>query len=522
MSASREKRERKQYREEHPEEFKKRTKKRRARAGHNRFVGRVAAIVLAVVLVLGLGYLVVDGLGVPQRASTALTVGGVKVSPAEYNFYYLMIYNEYYRTYGSDYISLVEASILEQTDQTIQTSVIMAGEAEAAGMTLSEDNRKIVEDNIAAIKGYADSQKQSVRRFLSDQYGAGMDMATFEKSLSRQLLAEQWMKEKYDSFTYTQADIDAHYEENKDTMDTVDYRSYYIAVPVAGEEATDEEKAQLTADTRAKADAFDAAVTDEDSFADLALEYASDETKENYEEKDATLQEWKSLGSLSGDAQAWFADAARKEGDHTVIEISSGCYIYYFIRRHRVETERVDVRHILISLDPNGDGTDVRTDEEAKALADEVYAQWQAGDADEDSFAALAEERSDDSGSVESGGGSGGLYTGVGPGQMVRPFSDWCFNPARKPGDTGIVGTTYGYHIMYFVDRHEKAGWAEDAENALREADYTAYAEALAEANPIEKNRFGMGLTIAPQPSPSPSPEPSPSPSPETEEDSGE
>ena len=34
---------------------------------------------------------------------------------------------------------------------------------------------------------------------------------------------------------------------------------------------------------------------------------------------------------------------------------------------------------------------------------------------------------------------------------MVATFNDWCFDSARKPGDTGIVETNYGYHVMYFV-----------------------------------------------------------------------
>ena len=34
---------------------------------------------------------------------------------------------------------------------------------------------------------------------------------------------------------------------------------------------------------------------------------------------------------------------------------------------------------------------------------------------------------------------------------MVQTFNDWCFDEARKTGDSGIVKTQFGYHIMYFV-----------------------------------------------------------------------
>ena len=60
---------------------------------------------------------------------------------------------------------------------------------------------------------------------------------------------------------------------------------------------------------------------------------------------------------------------------------------------------------------------------------------------------ALANEKSTDTGSNT----NGGLYEDVYPGQMVTAFNDWCFDSARKSGDTGIVETTYGYHVIYYV-----------------------------------------------------------------------
>lgn len=50
---------------------------------------------------------------------------------------------------------------------------------------------------------------------------------------------------------------------------------------------------------------------------------------------------------------------------------------------------------------------------------------------------------------------TGGLYTDIYVGQMVEPFETWCFDENRAYGDTGLVQTNYGYHIMYFVDSEE-------------------------------------------------------------------
>ena len=116
------------------------------------------------------------------------------------------------------------------------------------------------------------------------------------------------------------------------------------------------------------------------------------------------------------------------------------------------DSRTVDVRHILVF--PEGaDSSTISTEEfseeawnvaaeNAQAILDEFL----AGDKTEDSFAALANERSEDTGSNT----NGGLYEDVTEGEMVTEFNDWCFDEARAVGDTGIVKTSYGYHVMYF------------------------------------------------------------------------
>ena len=120
----------------------------------------------------------------------------------------------------------------------------------------------------------------------------------------------------------------------------------------------------------------------------------------------------------------------------------------------------VDVRHILIQPEQDikdEDGKATGSSEEAweacRVKAQEILDQWLAGDADEDAFAALATEKTEDGGSKS----SGGLYTDVWPGRMVEAFNDWCFDENRQSGDYGLVKTSYGYHIMYFVGAEE--GW---------------------------------------------------------------
>ena len=154
----------------------------------------------------------------------------------------------------------------------------------------------------------------------------------------------------------------------------------------------------------------------------------------------------------------------------------------------------VSVRHILVM--PEGgttgeDGTTTYSDEEWAACekkAQEILDEWLAGDATEDSFAALAEEKSEDPGSST----NGGLYENVAKGQMVEPFEDWCFDETRAAGDYGLVKTKYGYHVMYFVsstpiwEAYAKSGWVNEKTNA--------FIKKLAEDHPMEVDYSAIQL----------------------------
>lgn len=156
----------------------------------------------------------------------------------------------------------------------------------------------------------------------------------------------------------------------------------------------------------------------------------------------------------------------------------------------------VDVRHILIQPEGcefNEYNHVVATEDQwgaCRVQAQEILDGWKAGTADESSFATLAMTHS-----VDGSASSGGLYTGVYKGQMVENFENWCFDESRQTGDTGLVRTEYGYHIMYFVAAEE--GWLRygteayvtDACNALIDEAMTTY--------PMEVNYKNISLGTA-------------------------
>lgn len=113
------------------------------------------------------------------------------------------------------------------------------------------------------------------------------------------------------------------------------------------------------------------------------------------------------------------------------------------------------VRHILIAPEGGTEndetGETTYSEEElaaAKEKAEKILNEWKAGEATEESFAKLVADNTDDGGSAS----TGGLYEDIAPGSnYVEEFLAWAIDMNRKTGDTDIIKTQFGYHIMYFV-----------------------------------------------------------------------
>ena len=164
-------------------------------------------------------------------------------------------------------------------------------------------------------------------------------------------------------------------------------------------------------------------------------------------------------------------DAQRKAGDVTVLEAEdgNGIYLVQLVKRGRSEEITADVRHIFVTAEKD-EGVSQPTEEQyaaAKEKAQKLLDQWKAGGATEELFAEMVAEESEDTASIA----TGGLYTQISSlDGYVKTFTDWAVDPARKPGDTGLVQNTessmQGWHIMYYVAPNE-ALWKLDAEAGM-------------------------------------------------------
>lgn len=477
---------------------------------------KVVAVVLAVAIVGGIAWSLIDNFGVIEKMVTAVSVGETKVNAAQFNYYYssqyqqMAYYADYYSQMGADMgfdstlppdeqnstetdeegNTLTWAESLENSAVNYAQYVIAYyEEAIAAGYEMTEDEKAELNETIETYRTQAAENNYSLNAYLRESFGPGFNEKIFKKQIEMETIAERYRTDKQEELktSITEEDIKAEYDANRKDYDYVDLR--YYAFPfstLTGEEGETEDalaarQKKANDEVIAKAKAVYGKITDEASFKAAVTAYKN-EGSETPTETDFTTESVNTdyssfVASTSEEAADWAFDAARKAGDKNVITGEKAVYIVYCIKP-LYTMNSVDVRHCLVQFDAE-DSSNV-TDEEKKAAytqAKALYDQWLAGDKTEDSFAAMATESSEDTGSTE----NGGLYDDIRiTDNYVESFEAWSFDPARKAGDSGIVETEYGYHIMYFVsDNTEDVDW----KNSIRETKgsdaFTAYDEEL-------------------------------------------
>ncbi len=146
------------------------------------------------------------------------------------------------------------------------------------------------------------------------------------------------------------------------------------------------------------------------------------------------------------------------------------------IAKAYAEDKTASVRHILLLTQGKTDAEKA----EARKKIEEILSRAKAGE----DFAALAKQYSEDPGSKD----NGGLYKDFGRGAMVKPFEDAAFSvPVGEI--SGIVETTYGFHILQIVDRKKETRPLDEAKGEIearlrqgkQQAAFTAFMTKLKE-----------------------------------------
>ena len=459
MSASRERKKRQEFAASGA------TDPKAAREAEQRAKERKSNILYAtigVVFVAVTAFLLVYNSGILQRNATAVTIDGVDYSAADYSYYYNLIYQNYYGSYGSYTDMLVSADQL-QSEALQQMKFVQAALAKAdeEGFTLDEEGQETIQANIDTMKSRAQANGQSYSAYIKQVYGSLVTKSVFEKNLEKGLTANLYAQAYQDSLTYTDGDIDAEYEANPNDYDMVDYT--YISIDASAESTTDDEGNTVEPTEEETAAAWEEGKALADELL-TAWENGEDVSALVEEDERATMTSSTGATYSSTAYVDWCFEDGRVAGEIGTVEDEDNgrIYLVQFEDRYRDEHQSVNVRHILITEASLDEGVEANQ-ENLEAKAQEILDTW---DGTEDGFAALANEYSQDGGSNT----NGGLYENVLPGQMVTNFNDWCFDDSRKAGDTGIVyneGYYTGAHIMYYVGTGDQIAWKETVRTAL-------------------------------------------------------
>ncbi|MBR5020450.1 MAG: peptidylprolyl isomerase [Oscillospiraceae bacterium] len=489
----------------------------------------IAMVAVMVVMMVFAVYIVASkaiakaNLGKAERETVAVTIGDHEISAAEFNCFFVDAVSNFYSQYGS-YASLFGLDVTKALDQqfydeenkvtwadefansakdNVKAVYGIADEAKANGFTLSDDDKAYLETQMSTLSAYASLYGYSnVNGYLQAMYGNGANEEIVRDYFEVCYTAQAYQQSVSDALEYTDADIEAKDAENPAVFSTFSYNSYYMAASKfleGGEKDaegnmtySDEEQAAAVEAAKAAAESLmGAASVEEFNKAIAALEINAE-----VENAASTASNNTSYDYVNSILQSWVTDSKREEGEMNVIastttdedgkETINGYYAVYFTGRDDNEVLMQNVRHILTKFEggkTDDNGTTTYSDEEkaaAKETAEQILADWKAGEATEDSFAALANEKSDDG-----DGTTGGLYENVYPGKMVTNFNDWLFDASRVAGDTDVVETEYGYHVMYYVGASEQTYRNYMIENALRSADVEAWYNGIVEAQTL-------------------------------------
>ena len=445
----------------------------------NKLVTSIVAIVLAVVIVASaLTYVFYYQNGEYLRKSVAAETTNYKVDNALMLYFFNQNFNSVYNYYG-EYFELMTGVdlgvslkaqyidekttwfdyILENAKSSVNGMLLLAEAANTVGFELTAEQKMMLDARAQALDTSGFSGKLN-----KDDYGRALEFTALTSMYQELLL---------DAYVYDDSELLAEYEANSKNYDMVDYRRFAISY-------SEKEDSELPSKAEAEklADELAAVKSEEEyllkvaeiiklSDADITEEDLNT-TLENTLYEDQLYEEGTALGD-------WLFNDERKVLDtHIYTSENVNAYAVTLLTETRCkdEAKTINSRHILFATDTYG------SEEAALAKAEEILAQWESGEKTAASFGKLAFQYTDDMGSLY----TYGLYENTYKDSFVAEYDAWIFDESREVGDTAIVKTDYGYHIIYF-EGEGLTGWKVQVLDSLLseylESQITLYAQAF-------------------------------------------
>lgn len=534
MSASSKKKIRK---EQNAAQLSERQRKERKEAKQLKIYSIVFTVLIVAILVTAIAVMTfkaIDSSGLVNKLTTALTIGEHKVNSVEMNYYYMdavtQTYSQWESTYGESLPTMISFMGLDLTkpldeqeyydegttwadyfmDMAIENAYsdyTLSDAATAAEFSIAEEDKLSLESQLGSIEmqamlnGYT-----NIDQYIAAYYGNGATYDSYTKYVERSALANAYYNDHNDNLTYTADQINAHAAEHTNEYASFSYAEYELSYESFLGEGTTDEDGNVTHTDEEIAAAKDAAKAAAEELAkatsleELNAAIAAMEINKDAEETVAAHAHENVLySSLEEKYQTWLTEEGRKVGDIGVLEDTStstdedgnetttvnGYIVVLFTGLNDNKEAMSNVRHLLVV--PVAETDEVTGEEEvsedawniAKETAEMHLREWKEADGTEEGFIELVKESSEDEGSVE----NGGLYENI---HRDSPYEDafleWAIDPARTVGETGIIQTTYGYHIMYYVGDTEMTYHDYMITEELRAADLESWFTGLKDA----------------------------------------
>jgi len=388
-----------------------------------------------------------------------------------------------------------------KADYIIYDMAMAEGYTLSAEANLNLDSTVNYKDLYAMTGGYSD-----VDDYMVAFYGPGASRESYYEYSKVSAIASAYYNDYSDTLTYTDADIRAYEKGKVQDYNSFTYASYYLGygmyLPEGTTDPSDEMIADAVALAKVDADTLAAATTIEELDAAIAA------LSVNAGSTSAASTKYPNYlyPSVNSVIRSWVADPARQENDLAVIpnEVTStddagnettslnGYYVVIFQSADDNTAPMNNVRHLLIKYEggtKDEAGNTVYSDAEkaaAKATAEGHLDTWKNGEATEESFMELAAKYSQDSSSQ-----NGGMIADIHPGSPLVPsFLNWSIDPTRAVGDTAVIESEYGYHVMYYSGKAELSYRDQLITNELRENDLDAWYNSIMDGATITEGNL--------------------------------
>ncbi|MBP5281523.1 MAG: hypothetical protein J6Z22_03395, partial [Lachnospiraceae bacterium] len=409
---------------------------------------------------------------------TYITVGNDKVTEVEFDYCYYTVVNNYVSQY-SQYLSWFGLDLSkdlsqqaysdtrswqdyfeEMTVDSLRRNKALKADAEAKGFTadITEDYNKIVEQQKASAK----EAGISLSKYLRQNFGQYATLSRIKPFIEEALFVNKYYEKLNKDMTPDAATIQATYEGDPKSYDSVDYRINQFAaeLPTEPTELADPVDESAEKDENAEYTPSEAEIAAAMADAKRHAEAALATVKTDGEEVTGIL-----YASANDVIRDWLFDDARKAGDTTVLEDTEDhkYYCVEFEKKYRDESPTANAR-ILVA------------DTEEKA--NEIYAAWQNAGATESAFEDLCNGTY-----VQESVAEGGLLEGLTKdGDLYEELSAWLFAEGRNVGDCSIVTIPdVASFVMYYVGEGQPK-WYTTIESDLTSEAVNEYVQNLQDA----------------------------------------